>query len=378
MNNPEDRQSLQHRIDSLEKIMQIGREVTAKQSLASLLEKILFTASEIVDCEAASIILLDEHTEQLHIEVSLQPSGVVDVVELNIPVPVDASIAGEIFTTKQPLIINDASADQRHFKGIDERTQYLTRNILGVPLQIDEQALGVLMAMNKRDPSGFTLSDSEWLTVLASQATVSIQNHKLYQKLQEHAETLEEKVALRTAELAEANNELRLLAITDPLTKIHNRRYFFENAQKEVTRAYRHKTKLSILLFDIDHFKRINDTYGHLAGDQVLQFIGKQMKDTLRNIDLYARYGGEEFVILLPETGQAEALETAERLRQSFQDATIPSDNDAINITISLGVASLKHSEPIPLEKLLDQADTALYHSKEKGRNKVTHWQDIE
>jgi diguanylate cyclase (GGDEF)-like protein len=378
MKNPEDREALHYRIQSLEKIMQIGREITAKQSLASLLKKILFTASEIVDCEVTSVILLDEHTEQLHIKFSMQPSGIVDVVELDIPVPVEGSIAGQIFTTKQPLIINNTSEDDRHFKGVDERTQYVTRNILGVPLQIDEQALGVLMAMNKRDPSGFTQSDSEWLTVLASQATVSIQNNKLYQKLQEHAETLEEKVARRTAELAEANEELHLLAITDPLTKINNRRHFFENAQKEVSRASRYKTELSILLFDIDHFKKINDTYGHLAGDQVLQFTGKQVKDMLRNIDLYARYGGEEFVILLPETDQTEALETADRLRQSFQDAPIPTDNDAVNITISLGVASLKHSKPATLEELLDQADTALYHSKEKGRNRVTHWQDIE
>jgi diguanylate cyclase (GGDEF)-like protein len=101
------------------------------------------------------------------------------------------------------------------------------------------------------------------------------------------------------------------------------------------------------------------------------------MKDVLRNIDLYARYGGEEFVILLPETDQAEALETAERLRQNFQDEPIPIDNEAIDITISLGVASLKHSKPTTLEKLLDQADTALYHSKENGRNMVTHWEDV-
>lgn len=377
MKNPEGRQALQHRIDSLEKIMQIGREITAKQSLTSLLEKILLTASEIADCEVASVILLDEQTDQLFIKVSMQPSGVVDVVELNIPVPVDASIAGQIFTSKQPLIINDASEDQRHFKGIDERTQYVTRNILGVPLQIEGQALGVLMAMNKNDLSGFTQSDSEWLTVLASQATVSIQNNRLYQKLQEHAETLEEKVALRTAELAEANKELQFLAITDPLIKINNRRYFFENAQKEVARACRYKTELSILLFDIDHFKKVNDTYGHLAGDQVLQFIGKQLKDMLRNIDLYARYGGEEFVILLPETDQVEAMETAERVRQGFQEASIPTDNETIRVTISVGVASLMSEKSTTLEKLLDQADTALYHSKENGRNKVTHWEEI-
>jgi diguanylate cyclase (GGDEF)-like protein len=126
-------------------------------------------------------------------------------------------------------------------------------------------------------------------------------------------------------------------------------------------------------MLDIDHFKRVNDTYGHSVGDQVLQGLAALAKTSLRQVDILARYGGEEFVVLLPETDIEEAVQTAERLRTEAADATIPTRVGNMSITISLGVVTLDDTCRT-LEELLDRSDQAMYASKRTGRNKVSNW----
>jgi diguanylate cyclase (GGDEF)-like protein len=377
-------EQLQQRLHELEKIMEVGRELTSKQSLTELLKLILVTASDLVESEVASIILKDVRTEKLHIRVSFQPEQIEDVVELDIPVPVDGSIAGEIYTSGKPLIVPDLREDTRHFTQIDEKTGYETRNLLGVPLMVEDQKLGVLMVTNKKGGLDFSLSDQEILVVLSAHAAVSIENARLYAELQTYADQLEDLVAERTADLEKSNEQLQMeievrkraeaelekLARTDPLTSIFNRRYFFELAAQEYNRALRYDYPLSAVLLDLDHFKQVNDRHGHLAGDQVLMYVGKVVGETLREVDIWARYGGEEFVLLLPETDPAQGKQTAERLRTMLEKAAIPTEGGDISISASLGVASLGGGVG-SLEELLDRADQALYQAKEGGRNQV-------
>ncbi|MFQ5615751.1 MAG: diguanylate cyclase [Anaerolineales bacterium] len=169
----------------------------------------------------------------------------------------------------------------------------------------------------------------------------------------------------------QAEKKLRYLAITDSLTGIFNRRHFFELAERELERARRYNRLLSIILLDIDHFKWVNDTYGHATGDQALQALTTQCQESLRESDIFARYGGEEFVILLPETDLEQAQQVAERIRKEVADLSIHTAGNTVSITISLGVASLVDRE-MTLDKLLARADKALYASKEGGRNRVT------
>ena len=168
-------------------------------------------------------------------------------------------------------------------------------------------------------------------------------------------------------------NEVQLLAITDSLTGLYNRRKFDELATSEFTRAKRYRRPLCAIMIDLDQFKQVNDTYGHIVGDQALSNVASLCKDNLRNIDILARFGGEEFVILLPETKIAEARLTAERLRIDCQDTDFGTTRGSISLTISLGLVELDSSCKT-LEELITRADQALYASKHAGRNMVSVW----
>jgi diguanylate cyclase (GGDEF)-like protein len=168
--------------------------------------------------------------------------------------------------------------------------------------------------------------------------------------------------------------KLQLLAITDPLTGIFNRRYFFDMAEREFQRTCRSGEPLSVILVDVDRFKRVNDTFGHSIGDVVLQNLTRFCRESIRTYDVMARYGGEEFVILLPKTGSEEACQVAERLRSSVAEGAMSSETEPGTITISLGVASLDQSDVVKFDQLLDRADVALYTAKRNNRNCVCLW----
>lgn len=163
---------------------------------------------------------------------------------------------------------------------------------------------------------------------------------------------------------------LQLLSITDPLTNAKNRRFFMENAQKEMIRSQRYATPLSMMMMDIDHFKNINDTHGHGVGDTVLIELVKSSESVLRNTDIFCRIGGEEFVGILIETDLKKAELIAERLRKELEDLCIKTDKGEVRFTVSLGLTQMQSHED-SLEKILKRADKALYAAKRKGRNKV-------
>ncbi len=159
-------------------------------------------------------------------------------------------------------------------------------------------------------------------------------------------------------------------ATTDDLTGLHNRQHFLEELEKELYRARRYQRELSILMIDIDHFKDINDTYGHAVGDKVLKELGKILIKKLRKHDIACRYGGEEFVVALPETASNEAHFVAEKLRKYIESYKF-SDNDEMKVMVSIGVASFT-KKINSVDTLIIHADQALYRSKAAGRNMVT------
>jgi diguanylate cyclase (GGDEF)-like protein len=168
------------------------------------------------------------------------------------------------------------------------------------------------------------------------------------------------------------------LSITDPLTNIYNRRIFDEIALKEWERAKRSHSVITVVLFDIDHFKRVNDTHGHLIGDQVLINLADLCLSNMRSMDVFARYGGEEFVILMPDADAQSAYQTIERLRAIVETTPLANpENLNIFITISAGIVTWDGKESLDIKTLLARADEALYISKQTGRNKVTIWKNI-
>lgn len=171
-------------------------------------------------------------------------------------------------------------------------------------------------------------------------------------------------------ELEQSRMEIRDLAITDDLTQVFNRRHFFDLAGREIERSRRNRGPLAIVLFDIDDFKMVNDSYGHLVGDLVLQEMCEICLSIVRPYDVFARFGGEEFIFLLPDTDEAQTRAFAERLCQLVAGRVISFNGSGIQITISVGVAVFDPREDT-LDELISRADSALYDAKKLGKNRL-------
>jgi diguanylate cyclase (GGDEF)-like protein len=165
-----------------------------------------------------------------------------------------------------------------------------------------------------------------------------------------------------------AEKRLRHLSITDELTKAYNRRYFMEMANNIFMTAKRYGDTFAVIIFDVDDFKRINDTYGHAAGDKVLYILSEICKEHVRDSDIFARYGGEEFAILVPRTSPPDLLKFAERIRINLSEVRIRHDENTIQFTVSMG-ASMFESTSADLDAILTRADEALYSAKKQGKN---------
>lgn len=172
-------------------------------------------------------------------------------------------------------------------------------------------------------------------------------------------------------ELKRSNEMLKQLSNTDPLTRLYNRRYLMEMLEKEIMRTKRKGTHLSLIMLDIDHFKRVNDQYGHQCGDEVLTVVAGLTASDRRGYDFTARYGGEEFVIALPETGHKDALTIAERVRRQIEQHVFSGPISQLKVTVSLGVATYPTDDITSIDDLFRDADRALYRAKSAGRNRV-------
>tara|TARA_R110002095_G_scaffold213099_1_gene203196 strand:- start:346 stop:1326 length:981 start_codon:yes stop_codon:yes gene_type:complete len=175
-------------------------------------------------------------------------------------------------------------------------------------------------------------------------------------------------IAVNKMKLEDANKKLEILSKTDHLTQLNNRGAWESDLEKEFHRVKRNKHPCSVVMFDIDHFKKVNDTYGHQAGDEVIRRTSKLLKEMMRKSDIAGRYGGEEFAVILPDTGSANALVFTERLRQRIEMEVVEYEEFKIKITISLGIAELKE-DCESYQAWLEQSDKALYVCKESGRN---------
>ncbi|HET9908011.1 MAG TPA: sensor domain-containing diguanylate cyclase, partial [Anaerolineales bacterium] len=213
--------------------------------------------------------------------------------------------------------------------------------LMRLPLLFEENLLGILWIWGK----GILKADLPIMSIFAKQIGISLERARLFQEVQS-------------------------LAFTDPLTGLHNRRSLFEFSRVEFSRAHRLNRPICCMMLDLDHFKQINDTYGHPAGDDVLQEFARRCKSSIREIDLIGRYGGEELMIILPETNLATALQIAERICDVVAEQPIKAQDGEINCTVSVGVAE-KDENTTHLETLIARADQAMYIAKHKGRNRV-------
>lgn len=226
-----------------------------------------------------------------------------------------------------------------------------TKTFLGIPILSPENDVLGILALTSLEPNAISAFYGHFLNVVADHATLFITNARLHK-------------------------EVERLAITDGLTGLYNHRHFQERLSEEFQRLKRSSQSLSIILIDLDHFKEINDIYGHPAGDTILKSLGSILKKTLRGIDIIARYGGEEFAAVLLNTESKGAYKIAERLRTKVMHTPFFAGENKLLLTISIGVAAYPH-DAITKEELISRADEALYYAKKNGRNQVCIWKDI-
>ncbi len=225
--------------------------------------------------------------------------------------------------------------------GLEVKSGVFTRHSCNYALKVEQQQLGELKLMRNHR---FSDTDLKLLETLLCCLIYPLKNATLFHQ------------ALK-------------MAYTDPLTQTHNRASFNDAIKREISLAARNRKNLSLIFFDIDHFKAINDTYGHECGDTTLAFSAKWIKESLRDSDMVFRYGGEEFVIILSDTDAKGAKLLAERIRATIENHTIAYGMETIKITASLGVSTLQSNDTI--ESFVKHADEAMYSAKNNGRNQV-------
>jgi len=301
---------------------------------------------KIAPIDIFSVTLYDHTTRQSRI-VFFDDGGQIQSLP-SVPFYPAARLNDSIIATRQTLYIPDSlavdqAADQPAYLSGGEQAH----TFLGVPLVQRDQVVGVITAQSYAI-NAFTPQQIDLFEMFAVQAAIVVQNSRLYEQVQ-------------------------TLATTDELTRLPNRRALFEKGGYELMRAQRFNHPLSVVMLDIDHFKKVNDQFGHAAGDLVLRQIAESFQGSLRTIDLPARYGGEEFVVLLPETSELLAAQIAERLRSQIANLPISISGERLRVTVSLGVAS-SVQENLDFSRLISCADQALYQSKRDGRNRVTLW----
>ena len=219
-----------------------------------------------------------------------------------------------------------------------------------MPLSYEKELLGILVFLSPV-PNAIRPYQIELLKVLGNQAASSLANAKFH-------------------------SEIERMAITDGLTGLFNHRNFQERLTDEFRRFERFSSPLSLLLIDIDFFKKINDSFGHPAGDEVLRGVSRIIRDTIRNVDIPARYGGEEFAALLPGTNQEGALKMAERLREIIAEKRFRIEEKELRVSVSIGTATSPHDAGTK-EELVEKADKALYYAKKNGRNRCMPWREV-
>ena len=254
---------------------------------------------------------------------------------------------------KKPVIIKDALKDPLMKEVRDIITPIGIRSILVVPVIFRDEVIGTLLLRTSRSDYTFSKREIRLCTAIANASANALYNAFLYDRL------------------GKEKTRLERLAITDYLTGIYNIRYFYHRIEEEFSRSVRYVTPLSCMMFDLDYFKNINDTYGHRIGDIILREFAQLVKRHIRKSDVFARYGGEEFILLLPQTPVKGAMAEAERLRNALKEHHFKALKENNGITVSIGIACCPHESIKTCDDLITFADNSLFTAKNKGRNQV-------
>ncbi len=328
-------------VKDLSTLYVIGQSVNSTIDQNELFQTICHNLPRQVGIQEFAVLLLNSEHQRLDVKAAWGFPHLERIKALSFAV--GEGVTGLVAQSGRMIYIPDVREDSRymHYRGEHQKTG----SFLSVPLHYKDELIGVMNCGRDRK-AGFSKNEIKLLQLVAGQIALSIANSRLYAKTRE-------------------------LSVRDELTGLYNRRHFLHVLQLEWKRASRFHHPLSLLMVDVDHFKKYNDTHGHKEGDRVLKQMGGLLIKTLREVDTLARFGGEEFVVLLPDTDRNGALAVGEKLRRivASEQFTL-TDQNPIPVTISVGVANYP-DDVQELEDLIDHTDLALYDAKDQGRNRV-------
>lgn len=284
----------------------------------------------------AGLFLLDKHDEKLKLVSSI---GVPTNKETKKLIKLAEKTASSLIESNSVLITDKVSEDIK--------SQFETLNLISavcIPLKVRDNMLGAITAAQLDFPRNFKEADKSFLTTLANQIAIAIENATMYKQMED-------------------------LATKDGLTKLYNHSYFQDALREEIAEAKGSNSDLSLMMMDIDNFKEFNDTYGHQVGDRVLKCLARLLEEEARELDIVARYGGEEFTIILPKTDSTSVLAIGERLNELVRNMIVEYDNLRLKVTISIGAAC--YQAGLSQKELISAADTALYQAKRRGKDQT-------
>src|SRR5438270_5866611 len=320
----------------------VAKALTSSLDLDSILQTIMEKMAEYFRPDTWSLLMVDEQKNELYFAIAI---GSASEALKNIRLKVGDGIDGHVTKFGEKLVVPDVRSHKSFARRIDELTQMETQSIICMPLRSKLRVLGVIQLVNV-DMAHFTHEEEFFLQAMCDYAAIAIENARSVEKIQE-------------------------LTITDDCTGLYNARHLYKTLEQEVYRSARFGYEFSVLFIDLDHFKQVNDTHGHLIGSKLLAEIGYLIKAQLRLIDFAFRYGGDEFVIMLPQTNKDAALTVAKRLRDNLRTTPFCSE-EGLNLIIkaSIGLATYPHDAKTPHD-IIRQADEMMYLVKNTTRDNI-------
>lgn len=329
-------------IEELRAFNEIGKVLTSTLDIHEVLQRIMEKIREILRPSHWSLLLLEPETDSLVFEVALGPGA--KALEGR-RIPQGEGIAGWVASRGEPLLVADVRGDPRFSSRFDRKTLFTTRSILAVPLRFGEKILGVIELVKGPDHAPFREEDLRTLGTIADYAAIGLENARNFRRVQE-------------------------LTILDEHTGLFNARHLQKVLDAEVARSRRFRHALSVIFFDLDRFKAVNDTYGHQVGTAILRSIGDVLLRTLRSVDVPTRYGGDEFVCVLPETGKDQAIACARRIQEAIRAHALEVGEHRVRVDASFGIAAFP-DDAETAKDLLRSADMAMYRIKQAGRGGI-------
>jgi len=322
---------------------ELGKALTSSLQLDQVLRTIMEKINEVLHPDTWSLLLMDTEKQELYFEIA---TGEGSEALKDVRIKLGQGLAGWVAQTGEVVVVPDTRTDSRFFSKVDDKTKMQTRSIVAVPVRFRDQCLGVIELINCIGPEGFSSRDLALLEALADYAAIAIENARHVQRIHE-------------------------LTITDDCTTLYNARHLNFMLDTEIYRSHRYSYEFSLIFIDLDHFKAVNDTHGHLTGSKLLGEIGNMIKNNCRLIDFAFRYGGDEFVLLLPQTSKENACRVARRLHALMKNTVwLKEEGLNVHITASVGVASFP-VDSADKAGLLHLADEAMYLVKNTTRDRV-------